>query len=104
MGTFLVSLFGFCGAKKESVCLMSTYIIFTIILIIIQVSAITITNIQDSKIQEYKSEAANLLNIELENIEISHRFQTIFFGVSTGVSLLFLLGTLCLCRSARNQM
>merc|ERR1711942_597281 len=87
--TFLVSLFGFCGAKKESVCLMTTYIIFTILLI------------QDSKIQEYKSEAANLLNIELENIEISHRFQTIFFGVSTGVSLLFLLGTLCLCRSAR---
>merc|ERR1712121_317346 len=98
--TFLVSLFGFCGAKKESVCLMTTYIIFTIILIIIQVSAITIINIQDSKIQEYKSEAANLLNIELENIEISHRFQTIFFGVTTGVSLLFLLGTLCLCRSA----
>merc|ERR1711862_646612 len=92
--TFLVSLFGFCGAKKESVCLMTTYIIFTILLI-------TIINIQDSKIQEYKSEAANLLNIELENIEISHRFQTIFFGVSTGVSLLFLLGTLCLCRSAR---
>merc|ERR1712152_14188 len=99
--TFLVSLFGFCGAKKESVCLMTSYIIFTILLIIIQVSAITIINIQDSKIQEYKSEAANLLNIELENIEISHRFQTIFFGVSTGVSLLFLLGTLCLCRSAR---
>merc|ERR1712002_937521 len=99
--TFLVSLFGFFGAKKESVCLMATYIIFTILLIIIQVSAITIINIQDSKMQEYKSEAANLLNIELENIEISHRFQTIFFGVSTGVSLLFLLGTLCLCRSAR---
>merc|ERR1712098_1038577 len=99
--TFLVSLFGFCGAKKESGCLMTTDIIFTIRLIIIQVSAITITNIQDSKMQEYKSEAANLLNIELENIEISHRFQTIFFGVSTGVSLLFLLGTLCLCRSAR---
>merc|ERR1712013_810931 len=94
--TLLVSLFGFCGAKKESICLMTTYIILTIILIIIQVSAIVIINIQDSKIQQYKSEAANFLNIEL-----SHRFQTIFFGASTGVSLLFLLGTLCLCRSVR---
>jgi len=99
--TLLVSLFGFCGAKKESICLMTTYIILTIILIIIQVSAIVIINIQDSKIQQYKSEAANFLNIELENIEVSHRFQTIFFGASTGVSLLFLLGTLCLCRSVR---
>merc|ERR1711942_65538 len=99
--TFLVSLFGFCGAKKESVCLMTTYIIFTILLIIVQVSAIVIINIQDNNIQQYKSEAAKYLNIELENIEVSHRLQTIFFGVSTGVSLLFLLGTLCLCRSAR---
>jgi len=99
--TMLVSLFGFCGTKNESICLMSTYIIFTILLIIIQVSAIVIINIQDSKIQQYKSEAAHLLNIDLENIEVSHRFQTIFFGASTGVSLLFLLGTLCLCRSVR---
>merc|ERR1712226_958478 len=76
--TLLVSLFGFCGAKKESVCLMSTYIIFTILLIIIQVSAIVVINIQDSKIQQYKSEAATFLNIDLENIEVSHRFQTIF--------------------------
>jgi hypothetical protein len=99
--TFLVSLFGFCGAKKESVCLMTTYIIFTILLIIVQVSAIVIINIQDNNIQQYKSEAAKYLNIELENIEVSHRLQTIFFGVSTGVSLMFLLGTLCLCRSVR---
>merc|ERR1711887_384350 len=95
--TFLVSLFGFCGAKKESVCLMTTYIILTIV----QVSAIVIINIQDNNIQQYKSEAAKYLNIELENIEVSHGLQTIFFGVSTGVSLVFLLGTLCLCRSVR---
>merc|ERR1712002_662606 len=99
--TFLVSLFGFCGAKRESVCLMMTYIIFTILLIIVQVSAIVIINIQDNNIQQYKIEAAKYLNIELENFEVSHRLQTIFFGVSTGMSLMFLLGTLCLCRSVR---
>merc|ERR1712106_322397 len=94
--TFLVSLFGFCGAKKESVCLLTTYIVITL-----QVSAIVIINIQDSNIQQYKTEAADFLNIELENIEGSHRFQTVFFGISTAVSLMFLLLTLCLCRSAR---
>merc|ERR1712066_142034 len=57
--TFLVSLFGFCGAKKESVCLMTTYVIFTILLIIVQV--IVIINIQDNNIQQYKSEAAKYL-------------------------------------------
>merc|ERR1712128_91930 len=71
--TFLVSLFGFCGAKKESVCLLTTYIVFTMLLIILQVSAIVIINIQ-----QYKTEAADFLNIQLENIEGSHRFQTVF--------------------------
>merc|ERR1712086_692805 len=99
--TFLVSLFGFCGAKKESVCLLTTYIVFTMLLIILQVSAIVIINIQDSNTQQYKTEAADFLNIQLENIEGSHRFQTVFFGISTAVSLMLLLLTLCLCRSVR---
>ena len=99
--TFLVSLFGFFGAKKESVCLLTTYILFTILLIILQVSAIAIINIQDSNIKQYKTEVGNFLNIEFENIKGSHRFQTIFFGLSSGISILFLLVSLCFCRSAR---
>ena len=99
--TFLVSLFGFFGAKKESVCLLTTYILFTILLIILQVSAIAIINIQDSNIKQYKTEVGNFLNIEFDKVEGSHRFQTIFFGVSSGISILFLLVSLCFCRSAR---
>eukprot|EP00091_Calanus_sinicus_P024997 TRINITY_DN9296_c0_g1_i6.p1 TRINITY_DN9296_c0_g1~~TRINITY_DN9296_c0_g1_i6.p1 ORF type:complete len:195 (-),score=31.71 TRINITY_DN9296_c0_g1_i6:103-687(-) len=99
--TFLVSLFGFFGAKKESVCLLTTYILFTILLIILQVSAIAIINIQDSNIKQYQAQVGNFLNIELDNMEGSHRFQTIFFGVSSGISILFLLVSLCFCRSAR---
>eukprot|EP00092_Neocalanus_flemingeri_P006504 GFUD01007011.1.p1 GENE.GFUD01007011.1~~GFUD01007011.1.p1 ORF type:complete len:195 (-),score=49.20 GFUD01007011.1:372-956(-) len=99
--TFLVSLFGFCGAKKESVCFLSFYIFFTILLIILQVSAIAIINIRDSNINHYKSEVSNFFNLELEKIEGSHRFQTIFFGVSSGLSIIFLLVSLWFCRSTR---
>jgi len=99
--TLLVSLFGFFGAKKESLCLLTTYILFTILLIILQVSAIAIINIQDSRIKQYQTEVGNFLNIEIENMESSHRFQTIFFGVSSGISIIFLLVSLCFCRSNR---
>ena len=99
--TSLVSLFGFCGARKESVCLLSTYIFFIILLTILQVSTIAIINIQDSNIEHYKSEVSNFFSLQLEMIEGSHRFQTIFFGFSSGISLVYLIFSLWFCRSAR---
>merc|ERR1712215_552187 len=101
--TFLVSLFGFCGAKKESVCLLSWYIVVTVILIVLQISAIAFININNSNIQNYKSEVFNFLNLDLEKIESSYKLQTIFFGVSSGVSLVFLLASLWFCRSAKTR-
>merc|ERR1712189_158498 len=97
--SFIVSLFGCCGAKKESVCLLSTYIFFTIVLIILQVAVIVLIifqvavivllNVQDSHLTTIKSEVSGFLDLNLDNIEASHRLQTIFFGASTGLTVVF---------------
>merc|ERR1712184_65732 len=53
----LVSFFGCCGAKRESVCLLTLYSFLTIM----------------------------------------------FFGATTGVSILYLIATLCFCRSVKDS-
>merc|ERR1712127_940983 len=45
--TFLVALFGYCGAKKESTCLLSTYSICLVIIILLQIGAIILINVKD---------------------------------------------------------
>merc|ERR1711915_549476 len=100
--SFIVSLFGCCGAKKESVCLLSTYIFFTIVLIILQVTVIVLLNDQDSNLTTIQSEVSGFLHLNLDNIESSHRLQTIFFGASTGLTVVFLFAALWVCKSARN--
>ena len=100
--SFIVSLIGCCGAKKESVCLLSTYIFFTIVLIIFQVAVIVLLNVQDSHLTTIKSEVSGFLDLNLDNIEAYHRLQTIFFGASTGLTVVFLFAALWVCKSSRN--
>merc|ERR1712117_914538 len=43
--TLLVALFGFCGAKKESQCLLSLYSICVFIILLLQIAAIVFINV-----------------------------------------------------------
>merc|ERR1711936_337293 len=84
-----VSFFGCCGAKRESVCLLTLYSFLTIILIVI-------LNIN----KHLQGEIAEKLEIKLED---SYDLYTMFFGATTGVSILYLIATLCFCRSVKDS-
>merc|ERR1712154_556350 len=101
--TVLVSLFGFCGAKQESVCLLSTYIFFTFILLISQIAAIVLINYRTTGIEDFKHKAGEALNIDLEKLEGTGYQQTIFFGVLAGITCIILAVSLCFCNSVRKQ-
>merc|ERR1712130_67852 len=101
--SLLVALFGFCGAKKESVCLISFYIIFTILLIILQIGAIVMINVRNENIETFKTEVSEFLTVDLEKLEGSGFYQTIFFGVLAGISCMVLLVSSCFCHSVRNE-
>ena len=91
-----VSFFGCCGAKRESVCLLTLYSFLTIILIVLQIAAIVILNIN----KHLQGEIAEKLEIKLEG---SYDLSTMFFGATTGVSILYLIATLCFCRSVKDS-
>merc|ERR1739847_67138 len=92
----LVSFFGCCGAKRKSVCHLTLYSFLTIILIVLQIAAIIILNIN----KPLQGEIAEKLEIKLEG---SYDFSTMFFGATTGVSILSLMATLCFCRSVKDS-
>merc|ERR1712156_376720 len=52
--TLLVALFGFCGAKKESQCLLSLYSICVFIILLLQIAAIVFINVDDANISFIK--------------------------------------------------
>merc|ERR1712062_528842 len=105
--TLLVALFGFCGAKKESQCLLSLYSICFIILLL-QIAAIVFINVDDANIIFIKEKISN----EAAKIDIEHpekltpgsKFvQNLFFGVSSGLSAIILFFTVTLCCRARRE-
>ena len=79
---FLVALIGFVGAENESTCVLLTYNIFLIFIIILQVIAIIIINVE-------KSWTDNLQ--WMKSVLISHRtLLTSFFGTAIGLTFFFL--------------
>merc|ERR1712062_536050 len=101
--TLLVALFGLCGAKKESQCLLSLYSI-----LLLQIAAIVFINVDDANISFIKEKISN----EAAKIDIEHpekltpgsKFvQNLFFGVSAGLSAIILFFTITLCCRARRE-
>ena len=99
--TFLVALIGFCGSVKESSCLLSTHIFLAAVLLVIQVSIIAFINIQDKSLTDLKEDIKDVL--QLGAIQISHRIQTIFFGATSGATLIFLMASIYLWKSSSRK-
>merc|ERR1712018_336996 len=103
--TLLVALFGFCGAKKESQCLLSIYSICVFIIILLQIAAIVFINVDDANISFIKKKISNeAAKIDIEDPEKltpgSKFVQNLFFGLSA--IILFFTITLC-CRARREE-
>ena len=106
--TLLVALFGFCGAKKESQCLLSIYSICVFIIILLQIAAIVFINVDDANISFIKEKISNeAAKIDIEDPEKlapgSKFVQNLFFGVSAGLSAIILFFTITLCCRARRE-
>merc|ERR1712007_233515 len=106
--TLLVALSGFCGAKKESQCLLTLYSICVFIILLLQIAAIVFINVDDANISFIKEKISN----EAAKIDIEHpekltpgsKFvQNLFFGVSAGLSAIILFFTITLCCRARRE-
>merc|ERR1711992_13366 len=101
--TLLVALFGFCGAKKESQCLLSLYSICVFIILLLQIAAIVFINVDDANISFIKEKISNeAAKIDIEDPEKlapgSKFVQNLFFGVSAGLSAIILC-----CRARREE-
>merc|ERR1712055_832448 len=105
--TLLVALFGFCGAKKESQCLLSLYSICVFIILLLQIAAIVFINFDDANIDFIKksiSTEAEKIDIDVERLNPGSKFiQNLFFGVSAGLSAIILFFTVTLCCRARRE-
>merc|ERR1711970_1135524 len=105
--TLLVALFGFCGAKKESQCLLSLYSICVFIILLLQIAAIVFINFDDANtdfIKKSISTEAEKIDIDVERLNPGSKFiQNMFFGVSAGLSAIILFFTVTLCCRARRE-
>ena len=101
--TVLISFFGFCGAKKESVGLIGTYICFTILLLLLQIAALVIINLRLDSIQTFKESVDKAVSIDFNDLEGDGIYQTVFFGILAVGSLLVLFVSFCFCHSVRKQ-
>merc|ERR1711913_68514 len=105
--TLLVALFGFCGAKKESQCLLSLYSICVFIILLLQIAAIVFINVDDANIDFIKKSIgteAEKIDIDVERLNPGSKFiQNLFFGVSAGLSAIILFFTVTLCCRARRE-
>merc|ERR1712004_235513 len=104
----LLALSGFCGAKKESQCLLTLYSICVFIILLLQIAAIVFINFDDANISFIKEKISN----EAAKIDIEHpekltpgsKFvQNLFFGVSAGLAAIILFFTITLCCRARRE-
>merc|ERR1712211_44105 len=106
--TLLVALFGFCGAKKESQCLLSLYSICVFIILLLQIAAIVFINVDDANINFIKEKISNeAAKIDIEDPEKlapgSKFVQNLFFGISAGLSAIIPFFTITLCCRARRE-
>merc|ERR1712116_98946 len=105
--TLLVALFGFCGAKKESQCLLTLYSICVFIILLLQIAAIVFINVDDANISFIKdsiSTEAEKIDINVETLNPGSKFiQNLFFGVSAGLSAIIFFFTVTLCCRARRE-
>merc|ERR1712055_155574 len=105
--TLLVALFGFCGAKKESQCLLSLYSI-CVIIFLLQIAALVFINIEDENINIIRQSLDKELakgDLDLSKFEaVGSKFtQNLFFGVSAGLSAFVFLLTVSLCCRTRRE-
>ena len=106
--TVLVALVGSCPVKKGSTWLLTTYSFCIVIIILLQIGAIILINIEDDNIEQVKTmikEEAVMMDMNLENLRPGSKFiQSLFFGASTGNSLLLLFLVLSIfCRTRRDE-
>lgn len=106
--TFIVALFGFLGAKKESTCLLTTYSICLVLIISLCITAIVLINVQDDVIQQIKNlikDEAEKIDIDVEKLKAGSKFlQSLFFGVAAALSsVVFLMSILLCCRARREE-
>merc|ERR1712115_390554 len=65
-----VTLLVFCGAKKESQCLLSLYSICVFIILLLQIAAIVFINVDDANISFIKEKISNeAAKIDIEDPE-----------------------------------
>jgi len=106
--TFLVALFGFQGAKKESTCLLTTYSICLMLIIVLSVTAIVLINVNDdniNKIKELIKQGGDKIDLNTDTLKKagSKFLQSLFFGVAAALSTLVLIMSILLCCRARRE-
>merc|ERR1712133_304542 len=92
---FLVALLGFQGTKKKSTCLLTTYSICLILIIVLYVTAIVLINIQQDNINKIKDlikQGGNKIDLDVDKLKAGSKFlQSLFFGVAAALSTLVLI-------------
>jgi len=106
--TFLVALFGFQGAKKESTCLLTTYSICLMLIIVLCVTAIVLINVEDdtyiNKIKDLIKQGGDKIDLDVDKLKAGSKFlQSLFFGVAAALSTLVLIMSILLCCRARRE-
>jgi len=107
--TFLVALFGFQGAKKESTCLLTTYSICLMLIIVLCVTAIVLINVEDdtyiNKIKDLIKQGGDKIDLDVDELKNtgSKFLQSLFFGVAAVLSTLVLIMSILLCCRARRE-
>jgi len=107
--TFLVALFGFQGAKKESTCLLTTYSICLMLIIVLCVTAIVLINVEDdtyiNKIKDLIKQGGAKIDLDTDELKKagSKFLQSLFFGVAAVLSTLVLIMSILLCCRARRE-
>lgn len=106
--TLLVAVFGYCGAKKESACLLAVYSFAIAIVLVLQIAAIFLINFSNNDIEAFKSQVeaeAEKIDLDLDQLKPgSKAMQTVFFSVTAALSAVILVVTVIqTCRARREE-
>ena len=91
----IISFSGYCGCKIGSgrlFCLTMFFLLFAVILFTLQIAVVASIHQRNVDIEDFQNEYNELRNVNLEMLEGSGDYQTVFFGVLTAISF----GYLCL--------
>ena len=96
--TFIVSLFGFCGVHQESVCLLISYIVLTVITLALVLAVILILRKRDLEMDSVSQLVPSVKQTSLHmNPTHLHHWIGIFFLCCASFGfLLFLMNSLLL--------